>query len=117
MVGQLHEQGHAGAAVIGADEWLMPLADILFLVGNGTRIVVGTENDPPGPLGMPLQGMLVSEAMSRVHRYPKPAQKVAFNPVGQIVGAMNEKLAVRDVLYTLVEEYVDAVDRLQQLQA
>ncbi len=73
--------------------------------------------ESPGPLGMPLQGMLVSEAMSRVHRYPKPAQKVAFNPVGQIVGAMNEKLAVRDLIYTLVEEYVDSVDRLQKLSA
>jgi hypothetical protein len=47
---------------------------------------------------------------------PKAAQKVAFNPVGQIVGAMNEKLAVRDVIYTLVEEYVDSVDRLQKMQ-
>jgi NAD(P)H-dependent flavin oxidoreductase YrpB (nitropropane dioxygenase family) len=73
--------------------------------------------ESPGYLGMPLQGMLVSEAMSRVHRYPKAAQKVAFNPVGQIVGAMNEKLAVRDVIYTLVEEYVEAVERLQKLQA
>ena len=72
--------------------------------------------ESPGYLGMPLQGMLVSEAMSRVHRYPKAAQKVAFNPIGQIVGAMNEKLAVRDVIYTLVEEYVDAVERLQKLQ-
>lgn len=72
--------------------------------------------ESPGYLGMPLQGMLVSEAMSRVHRYPKAAQKVAFNPVGQIVGAMNEKLAVRDVIYQLVEEYVDAVDRLQKMQ-
>jgi NAD(P)H-dependent flavin oxidoreductase YrpB (nitropropane dioxygenase family) len=78
--------------------------------------VAWESEESPGPLGMPLQGMLVSEAMSRVHRYPKPAQKVAFNPVGQIVGAMNEKLAVRDVIYTLVEEYVDAVDRLQKMQ-
>jgi NAD(P)H-dependent flavin oxidoreductase YrpB (nitropropane dioxygenase family) len=72
--------------------------------------------DSPGPLGMPLQGMVVSEAMSRVHRYPKAAQKVAFNPVGQIVGTMNEKLAVRDVIYRLAEEYVDAVERLEKLQ-
>jgi NAD(P)H-dependent flavin oxidoreductase YrpB (nitropropane dioxygenase family) len=69
----------------------------------------------PEPLGMPLQGMLVSEAMSRVHRYPKAAQQVAFNPVGQIVGAMNEKLPVREVIYNLVSEYVDAVDRLEKL--
>jgi NAD(P)H-dependent flavin oxidoreductase YrpB (nitropropane dioxygenase family) len=69
----------------------------------------------PEPLGMPLQGMLVSEAMSRVHRYPKAAQPVAFNPVGQIVGAMNEKLPVREVIYNLVSEYVDAVERLEKL--
>jgi NAD(P)H-dependent flavin oxidoreductase YrpB (nitropropane dioxygenase family) len=69
----------------------------------------------PEPLGMPLQGMLVSEAMSRVHRYPKSAQSVAFNPVGQIVGAMNEKLPVREVIYNLVSEYVDAVERLEKL--
>jgi len=72
--------------------------------------------ESPGYLGMPLQGMVVSEAMSRVHRYPKQAQTVAFNPVGQIVGSMNEKVAARDVIYQLVEEYVDAVERLNQLQ-
>ena len=72
--------------------------------------------DTPDPLGMPLQGMLVGDAMSRVHRYPKPAQSVAFNPVGQIVGNMTEKLAVRDVIYQIVEEYVDTFDRLQKLQ-
>jgi len=69
----------------------------------------------PEPLGMPLQGMLVSEAMSRVHRYPKSAQRVAFNPVGQIVGAMNQKLPVRELIYNLVSEYVDAVERLEKL--
>jgi NAD(P)H-dependent flavin oxidoreductase YrpB (nitropropane dioxygenase family) len=79
--------------------------------------VAWESEESPGPLGMPLQGMLVSEAMSRVHRYPKQAQQVAFNPVGQIVGTMSEKVAVRDVIYTLVEEYVDAVDRLQKLSA
>ena len=39
--------------------------------------------DAPDPLGMPLQGMVSSEPMSRVHRYPAQAQQVAFNPVGQ----------------------------------
>jgi NAD(P)H-dependent flavin oxidoreductase YrpB (nitropropane dioxygenase family) len=72
--------------------------------------------DAPDPLGMPLQGMVTAEPMSRVHRYPKPAQQVAFNPVGQIVGTMNEKLPVREVIYKLVSEYVDAVDRLNALQ-
>jgi NAD(P)H-dependent flavin oxidoreductase YrpB (nitropropane dioxygenase family) len=84
-----------------------------MLKNDWTEAWEGEES--PGPLGMPLQGMLVSDAMSRVHRYPKQAQTVAFNPVGQIVGTMNEKLAVRDVIYGLVEEYVDSVDRLQKL--
>jgi len=72
--------------------------------------------ESPGPLGMPLQGMLVSEAMSRVHRYRSPRRRSRSTRSAQIVGAMNEKLAVRDVIYTLVEEYVDSVERLQKLQ-
>jgi hypothetical protein len=40
---------------------------------------------------------------------------VAFNPVGQIVGAMNEKLPVRDLMYNLVSEYFDSVERLEAL--
>jgi NAD(P)H-dependent flavin oxidoreductase YrpB (nitropropane dioxygenase family) len=72
--------------------------------------------DAPEPLGMPLQGMATAEPMTRVHRYPKAAQRVAFNPVGQIVGTMNEKLPVREVIYNLVSEYVDALDRLNTLQ-
>jgi NAD(P)H-dependent flavin oxidoreductase YrpB (nitropropane dioxygenase family) len=71
--------------------------------------------ESPGPLGMPLQGMLVTDAMSRVHRYAEPAQKVAFNPVGQIVGSMNDKLPVRDLIYNLVSEYFDSVERLESL--
>jgi NAD(P)H-dependent flavin oxidoreductase YrpB (nitropropane dioxygenase family) len=69
----------------------------------------------PKYLGMPLQGMLVAEAMSRVHRYPKQARSVAFNPVGQIVGVMNEQRPVRDVIFDLVSEYFEAVERLETL--
>jgi hypothetical protein len=64
---------------------------------------------------MPLQGMVVAEAMTRVHRYPAAAQRVAFNPVGQIVGSMNEKISARDMIYNLVSEYLDAVERLNAL--
>jgi hypothetical protein len=55
------------------------------------------------------------DAVQRVHRYATSAQRVAFNPVGQIVGSMNETMPVRDVIYNLVSEYVDAVERLQGL--
>jgi NAD(P)H-dependent flavin oxidoreductase YrpB (nitropropane dioxygenase family) len=71
--------------------------------------------DAPEPLGMPLQGMVTADAMQRVHRYPKPSKDVLFNPVGQIVGRMNEKRPAREVIFDLVSEYVDAVERLEGL--
>jgi NAD(P)H-dependent flavin oxidoreductase YrpB (nitropropane dioxygenase family) len=69
----------------------------------------------PEPLGMPLQGMVTVEAIARVHRYAKQAQAVGFNPVGQIVGRMHEQRPVRDVIYRLVDEYLEATERLERL--
>jgi len=71
--------------------------------------------DAPKPLGMPLQFMVTSDAVARGHRYASKAKDVLFNPVGQIVGRMNEVRPVKDVVYRLVEEYLEAVERLQQL--
>ena len=73
--------------------------------------------DAPKPLGMPLQFMVTSEAVSRGHRYADKAKKVAFNPVGQIVGRMNSVQPVKDVIYQLVQEYLESVERLQGLNA
>jgi NAD(P)H-dependent flavin oxidoreductase YrpB (nitropropane dioxygenase family) len=66
----------------------------------------------PGPLGMPLQNILTSEANARIARSGRT--ELAFAPVGQIVGRMNEVRPVRDVMYQLVEEYIDTVERLEQ---
>ncbi len=71
--------------------------------------------DTPDPLGMPLQFMVTADAVSRTHRYASKAQAVAFNPVGQIVGAMNDVRPVREVVLQLVEEYLEAVERLESL--
>jgi len=70
--------------------------------------------DTPDPLGMPLQGMVTMEAIARTSRYADKgkAQDVAFNPVGQVVGQMNEIKSCREVIYDLVEGYVEATDRL-----
>jgi NAD(P)H-dependent flavin oxidoreductase YrpB (nitropropane dioxygenase family) len=38
-----------------------------------------------------------------------------LNPVGQIVGRLNAVRSVREVMRQLVEEYLEAVERLQQL--
>ena len=73
--------------------------------------------DAPKPLGMPLQFMVTSEAVSRTNRYAARAQEVAFNPVGQIVGVMNEVRSTREVIQTLVEEYLEAAERLERLNA
>jgi hypothetical protein len=65
---------------------------------------------------MPLQWMVTADAVSRVHRYAAKAQPVAFNPVGQVVGLMNEVKPVREVVFQMVEEYLEAVERLTALQ-
>ncbi len=71
--------------------------------------------DTPDPLGMPLQFMVTVEAVARSNRYPAPAQKVGFNPGGQIVGRMTSVRPVRQVIDEMIEEYLDAVERLQSL--
>ena len=71
--------------------------------------------DTPDPLGMPLQFMVTADAVSRTHRYANKAQGVAFNPVGQIVGTMNDTRPCRELIQQMAEEYVDAVERLDRL--
>jgi NAD(P)H-dependent flavin oxidoreductase YrpB (nitropropane dioxygenase family) len=68
------------------------------------------------PLGMPLQGMVTQEAIERVEMYPDKSQpKVGFNPCGQIVGSINAVKSVRLVIQEMVEEYLDSVERLNDL--
>jgi NAD(P)H-dependent flavin oxidoreductase YrpB (nitropropane dioxygenase family) len=69
----------------------------------------------PGTLGMPLQFMVTADAVARGHRYADKAREVMFNPVGQIVGRMNDVRPVKEVVYQLVEEYLESVERLQKL--
>jgi NAD(P)H-dependent flavin oxidoreductase YrpB (nitropropane dioxygenase family) len=74
-------------------------------------------DDTPDPLGMPLQGLVTIEAIGRVHRYPETAQDVAFNPVGQVVGQMNQVTSAKQVVMDLVEGYLEATERLRALEA
>lgn len=71
--------------------------------------------ETPAPLGMPLQFMVTANAVSRTNRYASKAQSVAFNPVGQIVGSMNDVRPVRQVIQGMVEEYLEAIDRMNSL--
>lgn len=66
----------------------------------------------PGPLGMPLQNILTSEANARIARSGR--KELQFAPVGQVVGRMNDVRPVRDVVFQLVEEYIETVEKLGQ---
>ncbi|MBW2696937.1 MAG: nitronate monooxygenase, partial [Deltaproteobacteria bacterium] len=54
-------------------------------------------------------------AVSRTAHYANRSQDVAFNAAGQVIGLLNQVRSTRDVIYTLVEEYFEAVERLQKL--
>jgi NAD(P)H-dependent flavin oxidoreductase YrpB (nitropropane dioxygenase family) len=71
--------------------------------------------DSPGPLPMPLQMMVALDAVQRGHRYPEAAKDVNFNPVGQVVGMMNRVERSAEVVQRLVDEYLDACERLTNL--
>jgi NAD(P)H-dependent flavin oxidoreductase YrpB (nitropropane dioxygenase family) len=71
--------------------------------------------DAPDPLPMPLQYMVSGDMVARSHQYPDKALDVMFNPVGQVVAQLNDVRKSKDVIMTLVEEYIEAVDRLTTL--
>src|SRR5437763_2475889 len=64
----------------------------------------------PGPLGMPLQNILTAEANARIARADR--KDMAFAPVGQIVGSMKSVRPVRDVMFDLVNDYIETVQGL-----
>lgn len=69
--------------------------------------------ESPGTLPMPLQGILFSNAARRITRAESKA--LSGSPVGQIVGRMNERRAAKDVIFEMVEECIDATERLNRL--
>jgi NAD(P)H-dependent flavin oxidoreductase YrpB (nitropropane dioxygenase family) len=72
----------------------------------------------PDPLPMPLHGMLIADAQRRMQR------SAASNPgahelvnyfVGQIVGQMNQVKPAKQVVYEMVEEFIEAAERVSNL--
>jgi NAD(P)H-dependent flavin oxidoreductase YrpB (nitropropane dioxygenase family) len=74
-------------------------------------------DDTPDPLPMPMQMLVAIEAVGSAHRHPAQSKGVAFNPCGQIVGRATSVRKARDVVMQLVEEYIEAVERLTDLAA
>jgi NAD(P)H-dependent flavin oxidoreductase YrpB (nitropropane dioxygenase family) len=75
--------------------------------------------DSPGPLGMPLQPVLIEEASRRVDRAAhdpnSKAAQLANYFVGQIVGEMNQVRPTRRVVLEMVEEFIDAMQRVEAM--
>ena len=61
-------------------------------------------SEGPGPLPMPLQGIIYAEA---AHRFTRAQNKaLSGSPVGQIVGNMNAVRSTREVVFDIVEEWI-----------
>ena len=69
--------------------------------------------DSPGYLPMPLQYMATNDAHAP-HRQVQ-VKELTGMPVGQIVGRMNKVRPVRDVMFDLVEEFVESSRELEKL--
>ena len=73
--------------------------------------------DNPDPLPMPLQGMITFDAMRRTSMYAGSGntQEVSFNAAGQVIGQVKQIESVKDVVYRIINEYLDSLDRLNSL--
>jgi NAD(P)H-dependent flavin oxidoreductase YrpB (nitropropane dioxygenase family) len=75
-------------------------------------------DDPanPRPLGMPLQPILVGEARARIERASfragSGAEQLANYFVGQIVGSMNVSKPAAQVVFDMIDEFIEAVQGL-----
>ena len=78
--------------------------------------------ETPMPLGMPMQPVLVDGALQRIdraaHRPGSGAEKLANYFVGQIVGSMNRSKPAAQVVYEMIDEFIEAAQSLgRQLDA
>ena len=71
----------------------------------------------PNPLPMPLQGMITFDAMRRTSMYAGSGntQEVSFNAAGQVIGQVKQIESVKDVIFRIINEYLDSVERLNEL--
>ncbi|MEU9055978.1 nitronate monooxygenase family protein [Streptomyces sp. NPDC048384] len=69
--------------------------------------------DGPGTLPMPLQGLLVAEAVSRIQKYE--VEPLLGTPVGQIVGRMNSERSVQAVVDDLTRGFEQTVQRINRI--
>jgi NAD(P)H-dependent flavin oxidoreductase YrpB (nitropropane dioxygenase family) len=71
--------------------------------------------DSPGTLPMPLQWMATADAQQRIYRYAQTGRpgsaELLGTPVGQLVGQLTQRRAVKDVVQDMVSECYEALER------
>lgn len=91
--------------------------------GKGVRMLRNTwteaweQPDTPDPLPAPLQNIVSRDAHRRTDRYAGvgEAQKVAHTPCGQVIGQIQEIETCKGVVFRLMNEYVEALERVNAL--
>jgi NAD(P)H-dependent flavin oxidoreductase YrpB (nitropropane dioxygenase family) len=91
--------------------------------GKGARVLRNEWTDAwdsaetPEPLPMPLQGLVTADAMRRTENYAGVAetQKVALNICGQVIGQIDHVESCRNVIYRLINEYLESLEHLNAM--
>lgn len=68
------------------------------------------EPGAPEPLGMPLQSILVNEALERMKKY-QPEGLWSY-PAGQVIGMIDDERDVKRRMYDMMEEFGETMERL-----
>lgn len=75
----------------------------------------------PAPLPAPFQGVLAEPVLARAAQSAlqqgAPGNALTSYFVGQIVGSMNQVKSTRQVVFEMIDEYIDAVQRLHDVTA
>ena len=91
--------------------------------GKGARVLrndwtnAWDSGETPDPLPMPLHGLVTADAMRRTETYAGAGdtQKVAMNICGQVIGQINEVESCRGVVYRIINEYLEALEKVNGL--
>lgn len=73
------------------------------------------QKDAPPTLQMPLQSVMVSEALTRVTKAGN--YELASYPAGQVIGQMRGETSVRQVFSDMLTEYAATLERLESISA
>ncbi len=87
-----------------------------MLVTPYTQAWDGAES--PGTLPMPLQYMATADATQRIYRYAQSGEEgctdLLGTPVGQVVGMMNHRRPAKEIVFDMVNEYINVVEDLSK---